>query len=141
VFSYDLPARVATPRPPTPPRPAPAPRAPTPLFESFVYRTGTTLGVTLGDMSSQLADYFGAKDGALVTAVSENSVAAKAGVKAGDVITAINGEEVRSPSDVRRVTQRLTAGAEVTIDVVRDKKKVTLKGKMEPRQDRRRIVV
>jgi len=144
VYSFrspDLPARVVTPRPPTPPRPAQAPRVPTPLFESFVFRSGTALGITLGDMSSQLAEYFGAKDGALVTAVSENSAAAKAGVKAGDVITAVNGEEVRSPADVRRLTQRLTAGAEFTIDVVRDKRKVTLKGKTEPRQDRRRIIV
>jgi serine protease Do len=140
LLSYELPSRIVTPRPPTPPA-TPAPRLRTPLNESFVFRSGTTLGVTVGDMSSQLAEYFGAKEGALVTAVTDNSAAAKAGVRAGDVITAVNGEEVRSSSDVRRLTQSLGASAEFTIDVVRDKKKVTLKGKTETRQDRRRIVV
>ena len=137
--SLDIPARIATPRPPTPPR-APTPRLHgAPFLESF--RSGTTLGVTLGDMSSQLAEYFGAKQGALVTTVPDNSAAAKAGVKAGDVITAINGEEVRNTSDVRRLAQRLSGGAEFTVEVLRDKKKVTLKGKTETRQDRRRVIV
>jgi S1-C subfamily serine protease len=137
--SLDLPARITTPRPPTPPR-APTPRLQgAPFLESF--RSGATLGVTLGDMSSQLAEYFGAKEGALVASVADNSAAAKAGVKAGDVITAINGEEVRNPSDVRRLAQRLSGGAEFTVEVLRDKKKLTLKGKTETRQNRRRIIV
>jgi S1-C subfamily serine protease len=137
--SLDVPARIMTPRPPTPPR------APTPRFQSApfleAFRSGGTLGVTLGDMSSQLAEYFGAKEGALVASVIDNSAAAKAGVKAGDVITSINGEEVRNPSDVRRLAQRLSGGAEFTVEVLRDKKKVTLKGKAETRQNRRRVVV
>lgn len=137
--SFDIPARVTVPRPPTPPR-VPTPRVQgTPFLELF--RSGTTLGVTLGDMTSQLAEYFGAKEGALVASVADNSAAAKAGVKAGDVITAINGEEVKTPSDVRRLAQRLSSGAEFTVDVLRDKKKVTLKGKTETRQDRRRVIV
>lgn len=139
--SLDIPSRVRAPRPAAPPRP-PTPRVEVaPFLESFSFRSATTLGVTVGDMSSQLAEYFGAKEGALVTSVADNSAAAKAGVKAGDVITAINGEEVRSPSDVRRLAQRLSVGAEFTVDVLRDKKKMTLKGKTETRQDRRRVIV
>jgi len=137
--SYDIPSRVTAPRPPTPPR-APTARV-APFLESFSFRSGSTLGVTVRDMSSQLAEYFGAKEGALVTSVVDSSAAAKAGVKAGDVITAINGEEVRTPSDVRRLAQRLSGGADFTMDVLRDKKKVTLKGKTETRQDRRRVIV
>lgn len=134
----DIPSRVVTPRPPTPPRvatPAPAPFV-------FSLRTGTSFGMTISDMSDQLAEYFGAKDGALVTSVTDNSAAARAGVKAGDVITSINGQEVKVPSDVRRAAQRLASGGEFTIDVLRDKKKLTLKGKLEGRQPTgRRIVV
>ena len=141
LLSYELPSRIVTPRPATPPRPAPVPRVRTPLVESFVFRSGSVLGVTVADLSAQLAEYFGAKEGALVTAVTDNSAAARAGVKAGDVITAVNGDEVKSPSDVRRLTQRLAAGSEFTIDVIRDKKKVTVKGKTEARQERRRVVV
>jgi serine protease Do len=139
LLRYDSPSRIEVPRPPRPPRvvtPAPAP-----VPFAFSLRSGTTLGVTVSDMSDQLAEYFGAKEGALVTSVTEDSAAAKAGVKAGDVITSINGQEVKVPGDVRRATQRLESGAEFTIDVLRDKKKVTLKGKTEARQAGRRIVV
>ena len=139
--SSDIPARVTVPRPPTPLR-VPTPRMQVaPFMESFSFRSGTTLGVTVGDMSSQLAEYFGAKEGALVTSVADNSAAANAGVKAGDVITGINGEEVKTPSDVRGLAQRLSSGGEFTVDVLRDKKKMTLKGKTETRQNRRRIIV
>jgi membrane-associated protease RseP (regulator of RpoE activity) len=138
LLRYEIPSRIITPKPPAPPR-VPAP-APVPFLYSF--RTGTTLGVTISDMPDQLAEYFGAKDGALVTSVVDDSPAAKAGVKAGDVITAINGQEVKVPGDVRRATQRLEGGAEFTMDVLRDKKKLALKGKTEARQTRgRRIVV
>jgi serine protease Do len=92
-------------------------------------------------MSDQLGEYFGAKGGALVTSVRSDSAAAKAGVKAGDVITAINGEDVKVPGDVRRAAGRIESGGEFTIEVLRDKNKLTLKGKTEPRQERRRVIV
>ncbi len=136
---YEIPSRIVTPRPPTPPRAVAPTPAPAPFM--FSLRGGTAIGVTVSDMSDQLGEYFGAKDGALVTSVTSDSPAARAGVKAGDVITAINGQEVKVPSDLRRAAQRLSAGAEFTIDVLRDKKKLTLKGKTEARQSGRRIVV
>jgi S1-C subfamily serine protease len=141
---YEFPSRVVTPRAPRAPRPATPPHppaVPAPLVESFSFRSGTALGITISDMSDQLAEYFGAKDGALVTSVRDDSAAAKAGVKAGDVVTSINGQDVKVPSDVRRAIGRLEAGADFTIDVLRDKKKMTLKGKTESRQDRRRVII
>ena len=95
------------------------------------------LGITVDSLSDQLAGYFGTKDGVLVTSVTDNSSASKAGVKAGDIITAIDGTPVSSPSDLSRRTDRLDDGDEFTLDVVRDKKPMTLKGKVEPRQPRR----
>ena len=91
----------------------------------------TTLGITVGDLSDQLAQYFGTKDGVLVTSVADDSAAAKAGVKAGDVITSFNGTDVTSPSNLRSRIQRLQDGDEFTVGVVRDKKSMTLKGKAE----------
>jgi serine protease Do len=120
------PARPGTPVPPA----APAPPVP-PDVQSFIWRTTSGLGITVSDLSNQLADYFGAKDGVLVTAVTENSAGAKAGLKAGDVITSFNGGSVTNPSDLRRRTQRLDEGDEFTIGIVRDKKPQTLKGKYE----------
>ncbi len=130
---FDLPS---IPTPPAPPaRPA------IPNIERFLGTWSNRLGITVDELSSQLADYFGTKDGVLVTSVTDNSVAAKTGLKAGDVITSFNNEPVTSASELRRRIQRLSEGAEFTIGVVRDKKPTTLKGKVEPRPERVRTYI
>jgi len=139
-FAFDMP-RPAAPAPPAPPKP-PVPPA-LQDFDTFVWRSGNTLGVTVGDLSEQLAQYFGTKDGVLVTSVTDNSAASKAGIKAGDVITSFNGSDVTTSSDLRRRIQRLQDGDEFTVGVMRDKKALTLKGKAEttrPKPTHRSIV-
>jgi serine protease Do len=102
-----------------------------------MFGTAGRIGIAVDDLSPQLAEYFGTKEGVLVTAVTDNSPAAKAGLKAGDVITSVNGGTVTSAADLRRRAQRLESGEEFTLAVVRDKKNVTLKGKLEPLPARR----
>src|SRR6266540_4554688 len=80
--------------------------------------SGGRLGVTVQELTKQLADYFGAKDGVLVTAVTDGSAAARAGLKAGDVITSINSRAVASREDLVR-SLRDADGDEVTIGFVR----------------------
>jgi serine protease Do len=125
------------PRPPAPPAP-PKP----PVFDFLprierMFSSSGRLGITVDSLSEQLAGYFGTKDGVLVTSVNKDSAAAKAGLKAGDVITAIDGSTVDSPSDLSSQTQRLDSGTEFTLDIVRDKKPMTLKGKVEAPRARR----
>ena len=127
------------PRPATPPTPpaAPAPPAmprvsPMPFFESYRV-TGRRLGITLETLDDQLAQYFGVKDGVLVKSVTADSAAQKAGLKAGDVITTVNGRQIYDASDVNRAIDRVTESDDFTIDVMRDKKPLTLKGKFESR--------
>jgi serine protease Do len=130
------PARPALPTPPATPAPPSLPD-----YQGFTWRSTSGLGITVSDLSSQLADYFGAKEGVLVTAVSENSAGAKAGLKAGDVITSFNGGSVTNSNELRRRIQRLEDGDEFTIAILRDKKALTLKGKYEsPRPTRRTII-
>ena len=119
------------------PTPAPAkPRAFT-LFGS----TGR-LGIGVSELSPQLAEYFGSKDGVLVTSVNDDSIAAKTGVKAGDVITSLDGGSINDAEDLRRRAQRLEAGDEFTLGVVRDKKPLTLKGKLDaPRRSTGRTIL
>ncbi len=128
------------PVPPTPPAPPSAPAPPAlpvvPDFQQFLGRSESGLGITVTPLSDQLAEYFGARRGVLVTAVQENSAASSAGFKAGDVVTALNGSEVSEPADLRRRTQRLQNGDEFTAEVVRDRKPLTLKGRMERRTTR-----
>jgi serine protease Do len=93
--------------------------------------SGRRLGVTVDELTHQLADYFGAKDGLLVTAVTDGSAAARAGLKAGDVITSINGDRVTSREDLVRGLREATK-EDVTIGIVRDKKESTVNAKIEP---------
>jgi serine protease Do len=122
--------RIAPPTPPNPPAPPPAWN-----FDGLVGRS--RLGISIESLSPQLADYFGTKDGVLVSSVSDDSAAAKAGIKAGDVITSFNGSAVGDPQELRRRIQSLNDGDEFTVSVTRDRKPLTLKGTAE-RPERRR---
>jgi len=96
---------------------------------------GATLGVTVSPLSDQLASYFGVKQGVLVSAVTTGSPAAGAGVRAGDVITAINGQSVSDSGDVTRAL-RQGSGESVEISVTRDKKSLSLKATLPGRTPR-----
>ena len=96
------------------------------------------LGVELERLSDQLAAYFGATSGGvLVGAVTPESPAAKAGVKAGDVITRVNGTAVKDSRDVIAALRDVTDDGVVTLDIVRDKKATSLKATIEPRRPSR----
>lgn len=132
-------AKMAPPPPmPVPPRPPAVPKAPRPpALEPFMWFGGSQLGVTVNGLSDQLKGYFGVKDGVLVTSVNENSVGAKAGLKAGDIIVSVNGSTVDDPAELREEVGDVKAGEEFTIEIVRDKKPMTLKGKAEESRSRR----
>ena len=95
------------------------------------------LGVSAEAVSGQLAAYFGVESGVLVRQVDEDSAAAKAGVKAGDVITAVNGKPVKDAGDLRRQiadateTTRTPTRKRSRLSVTRDKKPITLKATIE----------
>lgn len=127
-------------RPATPPTPR-APRAPRPPSIDGFWLLGNQLGVTVDELSDQLREYFAAKNGVLVTSVTEDSAAAKAGVKAGDVIVSLNGSIVNDAGELRQRTQRLDSGDEFTLEIVRDKRTMTLKGKAEQTRSRRRTIL
>jgi len=88
----------------------------------FTYAFGNNrrIGVSTTTLTKQLAEYFGVTDGVLVTSVSEDGPAAKAGIKAGDVITGVDGEKVDSAGDLSRALNKKKEG-EVTLTIVRDK--------------------
>jgi S1-C subfamily serine protease len=88
------------------------------------------LGIDAEDVSGQLGAFFGAPDGEgiLVRDVNSGSPAEKAGVKAGDVITSLNGERIRSVGELR---EKLSAKSEdkdrtAKLGVLRNKSQLTL---------------
>lgn len=82
------------------------------------------VGVSLTPLSDQLADYFGANSdvGVLITEVSDDSPAEKAGLKAGDVIVAIEDEEISDYSDVKEIVGESDQGDKLTFTILRNKR-------------------
>lgn len=91
------------------------------------------LGVQVSELDKDLASYFGVKkdDGVLVLSVVEESTAAAAGVKAGDIITKVGEDDVASTKDIRHALSDLDEGDKVKIEVVRKKRRKTLEGEVK----------
>ncbi|MGF1835467.1 Do family serine endopeptidase [Photobacterium sanguinicancri] len=83
------------------------------------------LGVQGGELNNELAEAFGyeTNHGAFVSQVMPDSAAHEAGLKAGDIITSINGKAIRTFGELRAKIATLGAGKTVRLGVVRDGKK------------------
>jgi S1-C subfamily serine protease len=95
--------------------------------EPFMAASRGRLGVRVQDLSEELAGYFGVKSGVLVAGVEADAPAAKAGIKAGDVITAVNGQAIGDPNELRREVAKVEDGKTADLAVTRDKKALSLK--------------
>ncbi|AJE08903.1 Do family serine endopeptidase [Mannheimia haemolytica] len=95
------------------------------------------LGIKGGELNADLAKEFNisTQQGAFVSEVLPDSAAAKAGFKAGDVITEINGQKIRSFSELRAKVATSGVGKEIELTYLRDgkeaKAKVTLQSDSE----------
>ena len=90
------------------------------------------LGVTVQDLNQNLAESFGLKrpDGALVSQVAPGSAAAAAGLKAGDVITHVNGEALPRSGSLSSVIGMSAPGEKVKLTVWRDQKALDIEAKL-----------
>ena len=89
------------------------------------------LGIRGESIDGQLAGYFGVAAGVLVRHVGEETVAAAAGLRAGDVITAIDGEAVDDLGALRRRLSALDPGASFAVAVMRDGAETSLPAELE----------
>jgi serine protease Do len=105
-------------------------------FRRFGVVQRAVLGVSLDELTADLATKKNIKlvAGAYVAGVSQGSAAEKAGIKEGDVITAINGVAVRKVAELQEQVGRYSPGDKVTVDVVRDNKTLKLKAELKNRQ-------
>ncbi len=136
-YPHRAPATPAAPAAPAiaeaPAAPATPATAPTPPSRS----RRTWLGVVTQSLDDDLReglDYKG--DGLLVNSVADESPAAKAGIKHGDVIVSMNGKEVSSPEDLQDMVRSAQAGERAQLEIVRDGKHQTLSTTLGERPDR-----
>ncbi len=90
-----------------------------------VYTTwrSARLGVVAESLEPQLAEYFGVKEGVLIRSVGEDTPAARAGLSAGDVITAAGEVPVTTPREVSSAIQSADSNT-VRLTVVRERRTI-----------------
>lgn len=81
-------------------------------------RSGRQIGIGVEELTKQLASHFNVENGLLVSEIRENSPAAKAGLKAGDIIVEAGGKAVKSVIDLMRAVNEKKEG-DVSITYVR----------------------
>ncbi|NOY69294.1 MAG: DegQ family serine endoprotease [Deltaproteobacteria bacterium] len=93
------------------------------------------LGVSIQDLDHDLKDYYKVDSGVLVTEVFSGDPADKAGIKAKDIITSVNGKPLDSSRGLSRLVASFKPGDEVKIDIVREGDKKTVTAKLALRND------
>src|SRR5258708_1963984 len=96
------------------------------------------LGIQIDPVGRQLGEYFGVKNGQglLVRSVEKGSIADKAGLKAGDVITRADNEKISERSDLRKALRARKEGGKVALGIVRDKHEQTVTADVPARKTR-----
>lgn len=97
-----------------------------PQFEVMVRSYSRRTGMMVDNLTPQLGEFFGVKSGqgVLVRSVEKGSAAEAAGLKAGDVITKVDNEEIDDRNDWNRVMRK--KGGKISLGIVRDKREQTL---------------
>jgi S1-C subfamily serine protease len=95
---------------------------------SFSVSGRARLGIDAEDLEGDFGNYFGAPDGegVLVRNVFENSPAAKAGLKAGDVITSMDGERIHSAGELREKLMLKKDAKTVKLGLLRNRSEMSL---------------
>lgn len=88
----------------------------------FLLGKGGYLGISTSNLSPELREHFGAtrQAGVLVGKIFEDTPAARAGLRVGDVITSIDGEPVDSSWNISRALREKKKGDQVRIEFIRD---------------------
>ncbi|MBN1353379.1 MAG: Do family serine endopeptidase [Candidatus Omnitrophica bacterium] len=96
------------------------------------------LGVSIQPITPEIAEYFNLPDqnGALISDILPDSPAEKAGLKEGDILTAIDGKGVNNLNDVMREIGAKKINQDVELDIIRDRVPKKIKAKIGKRPSR-----
>jgi len=107
-------------------------------YQLQVQTYSSLLGIQTENLSRQLGEFFGVKDGegVLVRSVEKGSPAEKAGMKAGDVIVRADNEKLSDRADLSHILRNRREGGKLSLVVVRDKHEQTITVDLPPRSSR-----
>jgi serine protease Do len=125
-FSFAMPAMPAVPAMPAMPATPFAPEMDMPVSIVVVHSSARS-GLMVENLTPQLGDFFGAKNGkgVLVRSVEKGSRAEQAGFRAGDVIVKVNGESISDSGDFTHFMHGRKSNT-VTVSIIREKKEQNL---------------
>jgi predicted metalloprotease with PDZ domain len=95
------------------------------LAQVYARPGGPIIGVRIETLTEQLAGFFGVDGGVLITEVIAGTPAEKAGLLAGDVVTAAGGEPVRSAGDLQKAIHENGTDTPIRIEVMRRGQRLT----------------
>jgi S1-C subfamily serine protease len=104
------------------------------LMRSFVFGGDSWLNLETVSINAELGEYFGTTKGLLVLHTPRDS---SLSLKAGDVILGVDGRDVTTATQLMRVLRSYDAGETVKLDVMRQKRRVTLTGKIPESNENR----
>jgi predicted metalloprotease with PDZ domain len=86
------------------------------------------LGVSLNNLTPELSEHLGGpkEAGVIVEGIADDSPAAKAGLRVGDIVLSIDGKDVKTAADVRRALSEKKDGESVRMDVQRGRSRQTV---------------
>jgi Do/DeqQ family serine protease len=98
-----------------------------PIFSQLIQKGNVSrgyMGVTIQPVTEELAQSFGLKQakGALVNDVIKGGPADKAGVRQGDIITGLNGGEIKDPAHLQRMVAEAGIGKAAKLSIFREGK-------------------
>jgi serine protease Do len=91
------------------------------------------IGVTLEELTPDLAAQFGTDAGALVTDVAPGKPAERAGIKSGDIITKLNGQPIENRNQLQIKVSTIPPGTEIRLGYIRNGKETEVKLKLDIR--------
>ena len=95
----------------------------------------STIGITIGEVPDMAAAHYNIPTGLYICAVADGSDAQKQGVKAGDILTKVNGEIVKTTEDVATIKNDLKVGDVMHFDIWRDGKNLEFDVKLMDAND------
>ena len=109
----------------------------------FIAWANPRIGIDAEGIEGQLGQFFGVKEGVLIRSVAKGSSAEKAGLRAGDIITKVDGNAVATAGDITRNIRSARSKKTFPMSIVRDRKEMTVtvtidESQMENQQQGRR---
>ena len=92
---------------------------------AFMSWRSSFLGIEGESLDSQLAEFFGVREGVLVRSVVKGSAAEKAGLRAGDVIVRVDDTKVATPREITTAVRSSRSKKSVTVTAVREKRETS----------------